>query len=200
MSLLAAAATGQAAGPEGHIERRGEAVAVRLRVPELFGGALERLLDSGFELVIEYRVELLGPDGETLASGALELQAAYDLWNEEYVVAGRAAGDSGGREAYRSRAEALDRLRRCDLVLAASGLEGRSLRLRVRVLLQPASAETAEHSRRWLGRPEPAGAEEDAAGLNLFTAFVRLLATPELDERYEQSFVLGPWTLRERRR
>lgn len=191
-SGLCLAAWSRAGGPECRLQRSAEGIQVELRAPEIFSGALEQLLDSGFELALGYTLELLGPDGRTLASGRLELQAAYDLWNEEYSVAA-STGAPAARQVFRSRRETLERLRRCELELPLAAPAAPVLRLRVRARLEPASAGPAQAPADWLRQPAPTGAEQDARGANLFTGFLQLLDAPEPEERHEEELLLGPW-------
>jgi hypothetical protein len=189
---LSVTAWGGSEEPECRVERAPGGLRIRLQTPGLFRGRLEQLLDSGFELALGYSFELLGPQDHPLASATLDVQAAADLWNEDYAVQTRSSASSQKR-VFRKRDEALAFLRHCELVLPVAGPAGPALRLRVRVRLEPASAETTQESRAWLKGDTTSGAEEDASGPNLFAAFVHLLATPDLDEAQEASFVFGPW-------
>jgi hypothetical protein len=196
LSSLLTAAVCVAAGPEARLWRSEGRVALETSHPALFAGALERLLDSGFELLVVYRLELLRADGQSLAAATVSVQAVHDLWNESYAIVWHHEAGSR-RRIVEGRRDALQELRRVRAELDAAPLRGQSFRLEVSARLRPATAEQTERTRQWLARPDRSGPAEDAAGPNLFSAFAHLLITPGLDEESNARFVLGPWRLDE---
>lgn len=182
----------QAGGPESHIWRRAHGeIGIQVRHPSLFSGPLEKLLDSGFELVLRYQLELREPGGQTLASHTQLVQAAHDLWNERYLI--RHTPSQQPPLIFHQREAALRSMRQMVWTLPAPPPTVSSGHLRVVVHLQPAHPGQTERTRQWL-RPPVSGATEDARGTNLFSSMAHLLVPPELEEDFQARYTLGPWT------
>jgi len=164
---------------------RGSALTVNTTITKLFDSAAYNALDSGFTSTVFIRIWIY-PSGssEPVSFVALDRQAVYNLWDEEYVLSFKEPGSPRRVFKEKRKSEALKALTSLDGVAIAplgslpfgSPTEN-VFNLAMQVELNPVSDQTLTEVRRWLTQGSGGGLDRGGA---FFGSFVSVFVNPKI--------------------
>jgi len=143
--------------------------------PEVFTRRHRKRLESGFTSRILVYAQLTEHNKETpLAQAVLQYKIIYDMWEEKFLIrsegpAGHRGFQLGSMEELVKKCGALDRLPLAPLVELPTGLK---YRVRVRIVVNPMSAELRKKVREYLSNPD--GSSHIGSPRSFFGSFSKI--------------------------